>query len=152
MLNIATVDTTDGAHNMSADNAAQSEMICDVLRDGCSYLDDLGRLLFTASGQFRVGNGAEANSSLAELVSGLGLLVQTIDTVSTAMGAGFDASLPGNQSLQILANSLNAVLREILHAQERKDLVLLADLLEYELAPYLEGWKGIFASLRAGLS
>lgn len=152
MLNIATVDTTDSARHTAADDTAQLEMICDVLRNGCSYLDDLGRLLFTASGQFRMGNAMDANGSLAELISGLDLLVRTIDTVGSAMGAEFDASLPGNQSLATLAAGLNAVLREILLAQERKDLVLLADLLEYELAPCLDGWKGVFAAILTDLS
>lgn len=152
MLNIATVDTTDSARQTAADDTAQLEMICDVLRNGCSYLDDLGRFLCSASAQFRMGNAMEANGSLAELISGLDLLVRTIDTVGSAMGAEFDASLPGNQSLDSLAAGLNAVLREILHAQERKDLVLLADLLEYELAPCLDGWKGVFAAILTDLS
>jgi len=152
MLNIATVDTNDCARHMTADDAAQVEMICDVLRDGCSYLDDLGRFLCAASAQFRMGNALEANGSLAELISGLELLVRTIDAVGSAMGAAFDASLPENQSLDTFANSLNSVLREIVQAQERKDLVLLADLLEYELAPCLDGWKGVFAAILTDLS
>lgn len=152
MLNIATVETTDCTRNAALDNAEQTGMMCDVLRDGCSYLDDLGRFLSAVAGLFRVGNGMEANRTLAELISGLGLLLQTIDTVGAVMGPQFDASLPGNQSLDSLVGNLNAVLTEIVHAQERKDQVLLADLLEYELAPCLEGWKGIFAALLADLS
>jgi hypothetical protein len=152
MLNIATEDRTDNSLHMADDNAAQAEMLCDVLRDGCSYLNDLGRFLIATSSLFRVGKSMEANNSLAQLVSGLGLLVQTIDVVGAIMGSKFGGSLPGNQSLDTLARSFNAVLSEIVHAQERKDLVLLADLLEYELAPSLEGWKGIFAALLADLS
>lgn len=152
MLNIATVETIDSTRHAAPDSAEQTGMLGDVLRDGCSYLDDLGRFLSTVSGLFRVGNSVEANRTLAELISGLGLLLQTIDTVGAVMGPQFDASLPANQSLDSLASNLNGVLTEILHAQERKDQVLLADLLEYELAPCLEGWKGIFSALLADLS
>lgn len=152
MLNIATVDTTNRAGCITAEDAAQTEMLLDVLQDGCSYLEDLGGFLSGTSSRFRIGEIQAANNSLAELISGLGLMLQTIDTVGVALGPDFAAALPGNESLESLMSNLNAVLREIVRAQERKDLVLLADLLEYELAPHLELWKGIFSALRKTLS
>ena len=152
MLNIATVDTAAGGGCVAAENISQAGMVADVLQDCCCYLDDLGRFLSATSSQFRIGDGVAANGSLAELVSGLGLLLQTIDAVSASLGPDFATSLPGNESLERLMSGLNAVLNEIVHAQERKDWVLIADLLEYELAPHLENWKGIFTALRVTLS
>jgi hypothetical protein len=152
MLNIATVDTTTSADCIASEAAAQVEILGAVLQDGCCYLDDLGRFLSATSGLFRIGDGQAANNSLAELISGLGLMLQTIGAVAEALGPDLAASLPGNESLEQLMNNLNAVLRDIVHAQERRDLVLLADLLEYELAPHLELWKGIFSALRETLS
>ena len=52
-------------------------------------------------------------------------------------------SINGKQVVESVL-SLNSIFQEIVNSQENFDPVLLADLLEYDLVPHLEEWKGIF--------
>jgi len=148
MLNSATVENRHTAEAVGLEDGAQVEMLGIVLDDACSYLADLNQFLSATSNLFRLGDTQTANGSFAELISGLELLLQTIDIVVPALGLGFKETLPGGECIEGNVGELQGILTETMRAQERKDWVLLSDLLDYELAPHLDHWKLLFASLR----
>ena len=125
-----------------------STLIADVLNDAAGYCDELSRFAGTTAGCFRAGDDGRALTGLVDLISGLGWLTKALDGATHAMRLDFGTVVQGNRTLREQVEILNALLTEILATQERKDWVLLTDLLDYELAPLLAEWRGTFCHLR----
>lgn len=85
----------------------------------------------------------EAMGFWRELVEGLGQLTKLV-----AHDAGANEFTAAVASLQPLQLRVAEQLDEVRRAGEVSDLVLLADLIDYELAPFTEEWSRALADLR----
>lgn len=107
--------------------------------------DYLGRLYDGAAGvadKFRMGSEEEANSLLAKVLDGLGVFTELVDTVKKLSKTDLaQISDEGGESLTSKEDRTLKTLKELETAQTNKDWVLVADVLEYDLAPLMNEWR-----------
>ena len=136
---IGTIEVTTG---LSAQLAA------DAIGHADRTLGDLrGRLLQTVE-LFRSGNDQKGIKNFIELVTGLEWFVGTIGSVGDILQIDFSSPFRDGPPLSQDVDAMNRILLDIIGAQERRDWVLLGDLLEYELEPQMERWQELLVQLR----
>jgi len=119
-----------------------------VLVDGCGHLDELNRVLLQTAELYRAGDRVKGLELFMKLIDGMEWFVTTAATAEQLLKLDFAGTSCSGQTLTESVETLNGILLEIIVAQERRDWVLLTDLLEYELAPQLKLWLDIFTTLR----
>lgn len=124
-----------------------AELVRVVLNDGAAHAREMHRHALETATAFRSGGERRALEHYIDFLNGFGSLVQALDCTGRALGVDFAATPVGGTTIARFVDDLNALLSETMKAQERKDWVLLADLLEYELAPHLASWQEVFALL-----
>lgn len=90
-------------------------------------------------GELRVGGSTRADSAFASIFDGLVEILRTMDALARG-GEKYNMDL----FMENPASYFNAIMRcleEMKQAKENGDSVLLADLLEYELQPFLEAME-----------
>lgn len=123
-------------------------LVTEVLDEAMRYCEELGRFTALTAGFFRSCDENQALDHLIDLITGIDWLTKAFGASVTALGLDFGAVLTGGTTLRQDVESLNTLLGQIVHAQERKDWVLLTDLLEYELSPLLAEWRGMFGVMK----
>jgi hypothetical protein len=107
-----------------------------------------------ASGAERVGDAfrgfdvTRANQDLQELAQGVGTLVAIAQALSQAVGVGLEAVTCGGKSANDMVEALSSQVHELIVAREAGDWITVADTIEYDLAPSLHLWPGVFETLR----
>jgi len=127
--------------------AGGAALIHEVLTDGMAHAVEMQRHAFETAALFRSGGERRALGQYIDFLNGFDSLVQALDYVGRVLGIDFATTSLGEKSITRFVEDLSALLSETMKAQERKDWVLLADLLEYELAPHLESWHQVFTVL-----
>ncbi len=123
------------------------EPVVAVLKDGRNYLAELSLFLLSNAGLFRRGQEYQAKEAFVESVEGLEFFVSFIDQMAVVSGLDLAVTIFEGKSIQASLEELNQIFLEMVASQEKSDWVLLADLIEYELAPQLKRWDGIIAML-----
>lgn len=103
--------------------------ILELKKSLVSYLERVENALPDIVSGYRFGNEQQANEQMILLTKGL-------DWIGEAMDA-----LRGYHSLSIV--EIKEFLEELNEAFENGDMVLIADLLEYELSPKVQQWRQI---------
>jgi len=114
-----------------------------LLQEGSVFLEELHRSIMVTAGLYRAGNEQEGNGHFIELTHGLEMFVTLTSAARQFPEFG---TMPVDAAG--VAAGLNDILVEIVAAQEQQDMVLLTDLLEYELAPQVKPWLETFTALR----
>lgn len=135
-----------GGIEITADSPAN--LALDVLTEGGNYLAELRSFLQQVVEHYRGGDEAKGGERFMQLVSGLEWFVKVTSVVETLLKVDFAGTSCAGRTLAETIAAMNRILLEIVVSQEQRDWVLLADLLEYELATQLEQWQDIFAMLR----
>jgi hypothetical protein len=97
------------------------------------YIDKLIPALSATSSLFRQNTLIEANKKLSECIDGIQWLLSLMLTVERNM---YLRGSVDEQPMTESAEKLTGLLGNIYEAQKKEDLILLADLLEYELSAY----------------
>lgn len=116
----------------------------ELLREGSAFLEELHRLILQTAELYRAGNEQEGNGHFIELTHGLEWFVKLTATVQQRPEFSAVVATCAPQPV----SGLNDILGEIVAAQEHQDMVLLTDLLEYELALQVKPWLDTFSKLR----
>ncbi len=124
------------------------QLALDALAEGDRCLDELRGMLLRSVEFFRSGNDQKGLTIFIELVTKLEWFVTTVRSVGDVMQVDFTATLMNGMPLSEEIEALNRILLDIVGAQERRDWVLLGDLLEYELEPQLEQCRELLGALR----
>ena len=90
---------------------------------------------------FRAGSFELANEQLLRCLDGLQVLTRTTHSVGTLYQVTAVDIQAGQQNLEKLTEKISSILEEMVQAQENRDGILLADLIEYELQMLLEDWN-----------
>lgn len=117
------------------------EIASDSVREAISYLDRIETAIPSLASSFQVLPGPETFADLKELYIGFYWLIMLLDRLRESHRSLLQAPLP-EEHLR-----LGSVLQQLVDAQEKGDLVLIADLLEYEVLPIIPAWKGVFADI-----
>ncbi|MFH0766374.1 MAG: hypothetical protein V2A61_08140 [Calditrichota bacterium] len=96
-----------------------------------------GQILAVAEG-FRTSQERSAAELYSQVLDGLQLTMHTELLIRRNLGSDTTGLDKTNDTFIDSSEKLGKLIEEMLNAQERGDWILLADLLEYELAPHLE--------------
>ncbi len=134
-----------------ADSRSASKSLPEILGDGRLFLEDFRTFLLETAALFRTGQETQAKESFVQVVEALQCMMYLINEIAPLMRKRLAEAAPAAGSLDGSLGDLNMVLAEMMSSQERRDWVLLADLMEYELAPHLKIWDENCAMLSAGI-
>jgi hypothetical protein len=120
----------------------------ELLREGCIFLEELHRVILQTAELYRVGSEQDGNGQFIELTHALEWFANLVSSACQVPEFNLaSAEMNGDMGAEPVAG-LNGILMEIVSAQEQRDLVLMTDLLEYELAPQVKSWQDTFIRLR----
>jgi len=117
------------------------------LTDGLELLHLISEELSECGPMFRDGNFAQANGKLLDLMDKIGLFLEYMAEVVRFSQYAIHA-VCSFEKMDELSNEALELMRKILAAQENNDFVLIADLLEFELTPFLQTWEKFFSAAR----
>ena len=144
----------DGESNRPLDGIRSIEIISDspvhlarnIIIEGEAFIEGLKDCLVRTAERFMSGDEG-AGSHFSEAVQGLQWLVQMIGFIELNLKLDFDRLFLNGKPVVEYVQNLNSIFQDIVKSQEQFDTVLLADILEYDLVPHLDDWKGIFSLL-----
>ena len=133
----------DGIDSIEITTESPVCLVGKLLDEGQHYIDGLRAFMMQVAGDYSAGS-ERADGSFTEAVQGLQWFVQMTDFIESTLNLDFQKLLLNGRPVAEYVKSLNGILQEIVTAQEEGDPIMLADLLEYDLAPHLEQWKEIY--------
>lgn len=121
------------------------DLIRDAMISALDYIPRVRRACETVSELFRGTDTRKAQTSFAEVIDGCQWLVDTIVSLRGAAD-GIERPIRLQEKWSSAENHLSEVINQLLEAHQKRDNVLIADLLEYELNNVLERWSSVLAS------
>lgn len=110
--------------------------------DSCfGYVDYITSKIQQLIGLYNAGQTNQANAAFMEVVDLMDLYIQLITKVYRVLRTDLQGQSFKDESVQKLEIHLLSVIRALLHAKEKEDVIMLCDLLEYELVDNLTQWK-----------
>lgn len=110
--------------------------------DSCfGYVDYITSRIHKLIAAFNVGELDAANDMLIEVVDLMDLYIQLISKVYRVIRADLKGQSFKDENIQKLEIHLLSVIKALLQAKEKNDIIMLCDLLEYELVDNLTQWK-----------
>jgi hypothetical protein len=119
------------------------------LRVSREWLPPLRTELTGCADHFRLGDDAQAIEGLMRVVEGLRLLFVGVGQIQRLLES---QELPGADSVAEFQAEIPRLLDEVIEAQEGRDWILLADLLEYDVMEQLATWEETSGRLLDGLA
>jgi hypothetical protein len=141
----AAVDELGALRTVDVHVHRPEDLVSESLRVTAEMVGPLRRDLALCADQLRIGDEATATLVLFRIIDNFELLRAGV----TQMGRILREFLPDEAAdlLTAFPTTFEPVLDEVISAQENRDLILLADLLEYELSERLETWAAAIAPL-----
>jgi hypothetical protein len=127
----------------SIDLKAQSnlELAFDAL-DSCNgYIDVLTEKVQDLVLLYQDNKIDEANDKFSDIIEIVDLFVQLMTKINRTLKSGLGQSFQKSRSVQNLEIHLLSIVKGLLPAKENNDIIMLCDLLEYELIDNLTQWK-----------
>ena len=93
---------------------------------------------------FRLYDETEAHEKYAALLDAVRSLIHFIGSVQTTFHWDFDKIRYRGEAIAARWTTFTNLIDELMRIQEEGDLILLADLIEYEMVPLFEDWANIF--------
>jgi hypothetical protein len=112
-----------------------------VLEQGADYTGQIATAIGQTVDHYRSGRSDLANSLLANVTDSLTVLTGITYSVSNVL-------VEEAKSLAALQGELFPWLEEMIQAQTSEDPILIADILEYEIAPRVAGWGQAMRAIR----
>lgn len=141
----------DGVHSIEITTDTPENLAMSALAGSCQYVEELREFILKTVDLFRIGDEKKGREFFLETVQGLQWMIRMLGCAGTLLGVDFSRAEHEGRAIDGHIGRLNRIFSEIVAAQEKDDLVLLIDLLEYELGPQLALWKRVFEGLRAGV-
>lgn len=115
-----------------------------AVQDCVVFLERIHDWAIQTAELFRMYDESQAHEQFAQLIESLRDLFRFIDACRSSGDLDFSQLAAHGKSPAQEWDAMTGVLDECMKCQEEGDLVLLADLIEYELAPALQSWQNIF--------
>lgn len=120
------------------------DLLANNLVNAKEYLEKLIPGFQQAADLFRMGNEQEANKYYLQILDGIDWFSQVVLTIVNAQEN--EAEGPSFEGRQ---KKLTDLMAQMLEANQNQDLVLLADLLEYEMVPFYTDWQEVLSKINA---
>ena len=110
--------------------------------DSCfGYIDYITSKIHQLLAFYNSGEIDRANSTLVELIDLMDLYIQLVTKIYQVLRSDLKEKKFKTNDVQELEMHLLTVLKALLQAREKEDIIMLCDLLEYELIDNLIQWK-----------
>lgn len=110
--------------------------------DSCNdYIDLLVDKIHEMNTLYQKGESQEANAHFGEMIDILDLYVQLFNKIHQTIKRNMKGDPGLSEKIQKLDIHLLSVLKALIPAKEKEDIIMLCDLLEYELIDNLTQWK-----------
>jgi len=110
--------------------------------DSCnSYIDNVTDKIQTLLQFYSENKLAQANSSFSEIIEIIDLFIQLITKIHRTIRIHNPKQFTKGPVIQNLEIHLLSILKALIPAKEKEDIIMLCDLLEYELVDNLKQWK-----------
>jgi hypothetical protein len=110
--------------------------------DSCfGYVDYITTQIQKLNGYYAKGELDTANEAFVEVIELMDLYIQLISRVYRVLRTDLKVMNFKDESIQKLEIHLLSVMKALLQAKEKNDVIMLCDLLEYELVDNLTQWK-----------
>jgi hypothetical protein len=124
------------------------EMALHFLSNAEAYLRAMNDGVARVAELFRVSDEQEASEQYLMVLESLQLFVQMLSGCRDVLELDFDVADAEGVTVHQHLDRLAGLVRELLSAQEQEDWVLLADVLQYDLAAELRHWGEIIPGLK----
>jgi hypothetical protein len=138
----------DGVSLVEAEAVSPATLLDDSVREATAAATALAAGAERVGEAFRGFDVSRANQDLQELAQGIGTLVAIAQALSQAVGVSLDTVGCAGQTAGQMVNTLTRQTDELIGARESGDWITVADIIEYDLAPLLHQWPGVFEALR----
>ncbi len=132
----------DSVSRIEVGTMSREDLAIDTLDTMSEYLGRLNPELLRIAGLWRVGNDIQANEAFVFCVEGLRWFRHSVDLSRQVLPNDFERITDSGRPLYALEEQFDRTVDDMLSAQSEADWILMADLVEYELYPHLELWKG----------
>ncbi len=122
-------------------------IVADALRQAAEQLTAAGQAQQEVADQLNAGQVTEALERVGELVGVWQAGQQVVVRCCALLGEDLTAVEYGERPIREHFSELAEKLRELRDAFEARDMVLLADLLHYEMPPLCQAWHGLLTHL-----
>jgi len=110
--------------------------------DSCNdYIDILNSKITELTGLYQAGNNEKADALFNETIDILDLFIQLFSKINSTLGRNLGEEKVDRKDIQNLEIHLLSILKALIPAKEKGDIIMLCDLLEYELIDNLTQWK-----------
>lgn len=117
------------------------ELAYDALDSCNSYIDLVIDKIHTLTGLYQENKIEEANLKFGEAIEIIDLFVQLISRIYRTLRENQSAGFNKADTIQNLEIHLLSILKALVPAKEKEDIIMLCDLLEYELIDNISQWK-----------
>ncbi len=138
----------NGEGSFELETAKALDLATETLESIVDFHGAVVKELNRTAEEFRTGSFEKANDFLLRCVDGMHVLLRTTHSVTTLIQVNVTDVLAGQQNLEALTRKISSILDEIVQAQENRDAILIADLIEYELLVQLEDWATGLSNLQ----
>jgi len=128
------------------------EIVDDSIEEALEYLNRIEVGIHPLAESFQANPGPESFQGLRQLYEGFYWLNILMDKLSAKFKIDFNDICIQEVPVKEHNRKYTSTLKQLQDSQERGDMVLISDLLEYEIAPIVPVWKEMFQiiSKRAG--
>jgi hypothetical protein len=120
------------------------EILSDSISEAFTYLERAEEGILVLARNFQSDPGPESFQGLSQLCEGFYWLNLLLSKLSDNFAIVLDDVIVQGVPAGEHHRKFLTVLKELLDSQEKRDLVLISDLLEYEIAPMVSLWKEMF--------
>lgn len=117
------------------------ELAYEALESCSNYVDNLTERIHHLVHLYQANEIQKANDVFAEMIELLDLFIQLVSHIHVTLNRHQPEIIKRTEGLQKLEIHLLSVMKAILPAKEKNDVIMLCDLLEYELIDNLTQWK-----------
>jgi len=134
-------------HTIEIHTVAEMEMARQLLVEGRGHLEIMRRASRKLAELFRIADEGEANEQYAEFVESLRLFLKMLGGINQILDLELPSVPFAGGTVKDKVALLSEVTDQMMGFQEQEDWILLADHLEYHMAPLLEEWKEVLWTL-----
>ncbi len=113
----------------------------EALQSCNSYIDNIIFQISELTSSYQSCKTDESNVKFAEVIEITDLFIQLVSRIQKTIKSHLQSHWEKPHSVQQLEIHLLSILKAIIPAKEKNDLIMLCDLLEYELVDNLKQWK-----------
>ena len=128
-----------------------SEVALHFLKQSSHYLRTISVSSEKVAEMFRTSDEREASEYYLQTLDSLQLFIQVLSTSRETLNLDFKRTLVDGSWPEMHLERLSSLVQEMLSAQEQEDWILLADLLQYDLAEALSTWQEIMPQISEGV-